>query len=88
MNRISVIAITVLSTLAVTAAVGLSVFSVSRAGDDGFVVLYAKQTAECNEGGGCSVMSMREIQAVVLGVLMQMQSSKQPNSRQPGGRDA
>jgi hypothetical protein len=76
MRRIAVIAITALATLAVTAAVGASVFTIRPAGADGYLLLTSKQGTECDTGGGCAVLSNREFHDAVLMLLKEIQQRK------------
>lgn len=68
MRRIYVIALTVCSTLAVTAAAIAWEFEVVVT-KSGVMLLPEAQAEECATGGGCDIFSVREIQNVVAGVL-------------------
>lgn len=84
MNRITLIAITVATTLALSAGAVLTLFSVLPAEDgDGFVLVSRKQAQECADGGGCSTYSARQITIMFLRV-MQEHSGQQPQRQKPG----
>ena len=68
MRRIYVIAFSVCSTLAVTAAAIAWHFDVV-ATKSGIMLLAEEQADECATGGGCDIFSVRELQRVVAGVL-------------------
>jgi hypothetical protein len=60
--------------LGVAAALGLAWLLnpyTIRQTPDGFLVLNARQSAECDEGGGCAVFSQREFGQAVNSILSQ-----------------
>jgi hypothetical protein len=75
MRRLSVICLVVVATLAVEAAALYSVFSVRKMSEDGYALLYARQTKECDENGGCVVLSQGEFENIMHRILGQMKRS-------------
>lgn len=78
MNRLLVIAVTALATLALTAGAALTVFSVLPAADgDGFLLVSRKQAKECAEGGGCSAWSDRQLSLVLMRMIQEYAKQSQ-----------
>lgn len=77
MRRIAVIAITVCTTLAVPAAIVAWNFEI-YASPAGVMLLTDAQSEECLKGGGCSVLSMRQLERAVDSML----GLNQPNQPQ------
>jgi hypothetical protein len=75
MRRLIVIAFTVLLTLAVAAAALCSVFTIRQAGEDGILLLWSRQAAECDTGGGCAILSEREFQDAMSKIIGRLQRS-------------
>ncbi len=66
------------------AAAFVSVFSV-RPTDDGFALMYRwnSQASECDDGGGCYVLSARQISGVAMRILQDMAgAAREPQQRQ------
>jgi hypothetical protein len=78
MRRLSVIAITVCATLAVTVAAEyawLQGHAVQTS--QGMALVESDQAKECAEGGGCAVFSKRELYQIMQAVILRAQG---PNS--------
>lgn len=76
MNRLAVVAITAVSTLAIAAGALSLAFTIRPAmGDDGYLLLHGKEAKECEDGGGCAVMSEREFQNAVYRALLQFRNA-------------
>jgi hypothetical protein len=89
-NRLTVAAITAVSTLAVVVGAVLSVYSVLPADDgDGFLIVSRKQARECAEGGGCAAFSARQIVRNHLRMLQEHggQPAEQPEAKRKGRTD-
>jgi len=84
MNRLTVIFVTILATLAVTVGAAVSLFALTPdLYGEGMLLLYEKQAGECSTGGGCAIVSKREM-SLIIGVACSAEDGEQPaiNGRQ------
>lgn len=74
MKRFAVVGVTVLVTLAITAAAVAIVFRVRPAGEDGYLLLGVRQAEECDTGGGCAIFSEREFKAALYAFILKLRN--------------
>lgn len=74
MRRLSVIAITVCTTLAVTVAAEYAwLRSHAVQTSQGIALMDDEQSSECRDGGGCAIFSKRELYQLMQAVILRAQ---------------
>ena len=80
MKRLTVIAITAASTLVLAATAVAAAFNItSDMYGQGILLLNDKQASECHEGGGCAVISVREMAIAEAYIRAQVVASQRGN---------